>query len=93
MADLLKGLIKLAAAGVKMREGVPKGVRTHAERAENIFLSLYTDSGSNFMGLSQPWLVQKARAVQELAEVSLKIDKTLAVLIVFDFKLNPIRSL
>jgi hypothetical protein len=32
-ADLLKGLIKLAAAGVKSREGRPKGVKQHAARA------------------------------------------------------------
>jgi len=32
VADLLKGLIKLAAAGVKAREGNPRGVRRHAVR-------------------------------------------------------------
>lgn len=32
-ADFLKGLIKLAAAGVKHREGRPEGVRRHAARA------------------------------------------------------------
>ncbi len=32
-ADFLKGLIKLAAAGVKAREGRAAGVRTHAQRA------------------------------------------------------------
>jgi uncharacterized protein len=32
-ADLLKGLIKLAAAGVKAREGRAAGVRLHAARA------------------------------------------------------------
>src|SRR5262245_31357021 len=33
VADLLKGLIKLAAAGVKVREGRPAGVASHARRA------------------------------------------------------------
>jgi uncharacterized protein len=33
VADLLKGLIKLAAAGVKSREGRPKGVKQHAARS------------------------------------------------------------
>ena len=33
MADFLKGLIKLAAAGVKLREGNPRGVKRHAARA------------------------------------------------------------
>lgn len=32
-ADLLKALIKLAAAGVKVRQHQPHGVRTHASRA------------------------------------------------------------
>jgi hypothetical protein len=36
-ADLLKGLIKLAAAGVKAREGRPDGVRRHARRARELF--------------------------------------------------------
>jgi len=36
-ADLLKGLIRLAAAGVKAREGNPRGVRRHAERARELF--------------------------------------------------------
>lgn len=36
-ADFLKGLIKLAAAGVKVREGRVAGVRQHAERAGELF--------------------------------------------------------
>ncbi len=37
MADFLKGLIQLAAAGVKHREGVPQGVTNHARRAAELF--------------------------------------------------------
>ncbi|MDA1252429.1 MAG: DUF309 domain-containing protein, partial [Planctomycetota bacterium] len=37
LADFLKGLIKLAAAGVKAREGNANGVRRHAARAEQLF--------------------------------------------------------
>jgi hypothetical protein len=36
-ADFLKGLIKLAAAGVKAREGRAAGVRQHALRAAELF--------------------------------------------------------
>ena len=36
-ADFLKGLIHLAAAGVKSRQGNPKGVVKHAERAKELF--------------------------------------------------------
>jgi hypothetical protein len=37
VADFLKGLIHLAAAGVKIREGVPEGVHSHARRADELF--------------------------------------------------------
>ena len=37
LADLLKGLIHLAAAGVKAREGNPNGVIRHARRAGELF--------------------------------------------------------
>ena len=36
-ADFIKGLIKLAAAGVKAREGRPIGVQRHACRAKELF--------------------------------------------------------
>jgi uncharacterized protein len=39
-ADFLKGLIKLAAAGVKAREGRAAGVKQHAARAEELFRSV-----------------------------------------------------
>ena len=35
-ADLIKGLIKLAAAGVKVRERRPRGVITHSRRAASV---------------------------------------------------------
>ena len=37
LADFLKGLIKLAAAGVKAREDNIAGVRRHAGRARDLF--------------------------------------------------------
>ena len=37
IADFLKGLIKLAAAGVKLRAGNTAGVISHARRAEQLF--------------------------------------------------------
>ena len=40
LADFLKGLIKLAAAGVKAREGQPTGVSRHARRAAELFQSV-----------------------------------------------------
>ena len=46
VADLLKGLIKLAAAGVKAREGNIAGVRRHAARAAELFRSADEQSGT-----------------------------------------------
>lgn len=40
LADFLKGLIKLAAAGVKSREGQRSGVERHARRALQLFQQL-----------------------------------------------------
>jgi predicted metal-dependent hydrolase len=37
VADFIKGLIQLAAAGVKHREGVPEGMATHALRAAELW--------------------------------------------------------
>ncbi|MDX1970212.1 MAG: DUF309 domain-containing protein [Planctomycetaceae bacterium] len=42
-ADLLKGLIKLAAAGVKAREGRREGVRRHALRAAELVRQAQTE--------------------------------------------------
>lgn len=36
-ADFIKGLIKLAASGVKAREGRPVGLQRHAHRAHELF--------------------------------------------------------
>jgi len=50
VAALLKGLIKLAAAGVKSREGNLAGVRRHAIRAAEL-LSLSEDDRLKLQGL------------------------------------------
>jgi hypothetical protein len=50
-AELLKGLIKLAAAGVKVREGQEHGVRTHARRAGESFAAARQQGGSFQLGL------------------------------------------
>jgi hypothetical protein len=39
LADFIKALIKLAAAGVKLREGRPAGARTHLARAAELLRS------------------------------------------------------
>jgi predicted metal-dependent hydrolase len=62
-ADLLKGLIKLAAAGVKAREGRPPGVRLHATRAREL---LEPSSGKTVFGIAvDPLLVVATRLASE----------------------------
>ena len=50
-ADLLKALIKLAAAGVKVREGQIHGVVTHARRASALFAASRLEAGGMQLGL------------------------------------------
>jgi predicted metal-dependent hydrolase len=44
-ANVLKGLIKLAAAGVKVRQGQPHGIITHARRAASLFEAARAEGG------------------------------------------------
>jgi uncharacterized protein len=52
IADVLKGLIKLAAAGVKAREGNLEGVRRHARRAVELLSA--AESGNLSDGTFDP---------------------------------------
>jgi len=60
IADLIKGLIKLAAAGVKLYEGQPTGVERHARRAAELFESVRQSLGNTALGYSIPALIQLA---------------------------------
>lgn len=64
-AEVLKGLIKLAAAGVKVREGQPHGVRTHAHRAAALFDSARQAGGPYQLGLDLAVLSELARHVAD----------------------------
>ena len=67
MADFLKGLIALAAAGVKLREGRERGVRQHAARAQALFEQVAGELGTaetHYLGLDPKVL---ARFASELA--------------------------
>jgi hypothetical protein len=44
----MKGLIKLAAAGVKASEGRPAGVRQHARRAAELLAAAKSQGASGF---------------------------------------------
>ena len=63
VAAFLKGLIKLAAAGVKHREGSPQGVRSHACRAAELWRQV-----SGELPTEVPFLGFRLRDLIELAE-------------------------
>lgn len=67
-ALFFQGLIKLAAAGVKAREGRPEGVRRHARRAAELFqqVSAQLPAGETCcFGLSLPILIEHATVVAQ----------------------------
>jgi hypothetical protein len=64
VADFLKGLIKLAAAGVKHLEGRPAGVRSHAGRAAGLWREVCRASAADvFLGLRLAELIALAEAI------------------------------
>jgi hypothetical protein len=89
LADFLKGLIKLAAAGVKVREGKPRGVASHAGKAAVLFAQVAgVLGGGRFLGLSPADLAAFARQVEANA-ATLRVDRDAPVVVVFDFVLSP----
>lgn len=62
VAAFLQGLIKLAAAGVKHREGRLDGVRRHARRAAALFASLDAET---YAGLDLGGLLKTAELVEK----------------------------
>jgi hypothetical protein len=70
-ADVLKGLIKLAAAGVKLREGRRAGVVSHSQRAATLFRQVKGQSASvsgQYVGLNLDDLARLAETVAERAK-------------------------
>lgn len=72
-ANLLKGLIKLAAAGVKAREGRVAGVQRHAGRAKQLFEQIVSQRGATapFLGLSLMELIASAGRLCEQAPAAI----------------------
>jgi uncharacterized protein len=64
-ADVLRGLIKLAAAGIKVRERREPGVRTHARRAAECFGAARRQGGVHQLGLDLDLWIERARAIAE----------------------------
>ncbi|MBI1976953.1 MAG: DUF309 domain-containing protein [Candidatus Omnitrophica bacterium] len=89
-ADFLKGLIKLAAAGVKAREGRKRRVQQQAKRAEELFRQVTLASGSRksrYMGLS---LTQLIGFANRLRHTPVAVTSNDPVKVVFRFKLRPL---
>ena len=65
VADFLKALIKLAAAGVKAREGRPDGVQRHARRARELLqeISAHADGNDMFGGMNLAHLLNCAESL------------------------------
>jgi hypothetical protein len=89
-ADFLKGLIKLAAAGVKAREGRREGVARHAKRALELFNSVALKSprhAHEAWGLPLSRLIAAATELAAHPEAVLN-DSPAPVAIVFPFVLH-----
>ena len=91
-ADFLKGLIKLAAALVKAREGREQGVVRHATRAEELFQNVRAAGETQsvrFLGLRFATLLSCARRLAENATDF--IDTRDEPVVRFDdFRLEPL---
>ncbi len=63
-ADFIKGLIKLAAAGVKSLEEKPDGVKSHIRRAAELLKTVESQRDA-FMGFRVRDLVELAEAIRD----------------------------
>lgn len=65
IADFLKGLIHLAAAGVKHLEGRPDGVKSHAERAVELWRAIEGAGNGHLAGLKIETLIEIAKTLSD----------------------------
>jgi hypothetical protein len=89
-ALFLQGLIKLAAAGVKIREGMPRGVANLAGGAADHFdeVLLRPDGREIFCGLNVAHLAAVARSV-EMESTRTPADAETGPRVVIDIVLRP----
>ncbi len=93
IAEFLKALIKLAAAGVKAREGNEAGVRRAALRAAELFRAIAAaepGESARFLGLSLPKLIADAEDLALHADLALKVSDA-PVVVTLPFKLTAER--
>lgn len=85
-ADFFKALIHLAAAGVKAREGVARGIVDHARRAESLFSSLLERGILVLGGLPISDCVAASQRASQCEPAPARDE---AAQIVFEFVLTP----
>ncbi|QEH33395.1 hypothetical protein OJF2_18960 [Aquisphaera giovannonii] len=88
VAGTIQALIKLAAAGVKVRERQPAGVRTHASGAARLFEAARDMAGDHILGLD----LRRWAAIARDVAVSPPEDAAPAgeaVSRVFSFRIEP----
>ena len=91
VASFLKGLIALAAAGIKIRQGRQQGIRRHANRAIEHFQTVSAEcehAERRYMGLALTDLIAWAEQVAEHAD-ELRGHPEWRVEVVFPFVLRP----
>lgn len=89
--SFFKALIHLAAAGVKVREGKPRGVERHARRAAEFFEEAAVGLGSGgarYMGLGLEELAGRARSVAARSPTG-AAEQSYGPTVVFAFVLRP----
>ncbi|HEX4000862.1 MAG TPA: DUF309 domain-containing protein [Pirellulales bacterium] len=89
-ADFFKALIKLAAAGVKAREGRPEGWKRHLGRADELLAQTHPQLGAGTARYFGLHLAELRAAVAEARKAGPPADAVAdaAVQIVFDFQLR-----
>jgi uncharacterized protein len=92
LADVIKALIKLAAAGVKVREGQEHGVRIHAGRAAELFASARSAGASHQLGLDlEQWVEHCRRIAEDPPCDPTPIGTPVARVFPFQIKIDPDR--
>lgn len=87
-ADFLKGLIKLAAAGVKAREGRPVGIARHAARAAELLTQVQRQThGATFAGLDLASTIEFAQRLGQ--DFAMPESTNVAVEVIFAHRLWP----
>ncbi|WP_165234210.1 DUF309 domain-containing protein [Aquisphaera insulae] len=88
VARIVQALIKLAAAGVKIREGQPAGASTHAARAADLIEAARSEAGDSILGLDLQAWVNEARAIAERPPRDTGLPGQ-AISRVFSFRIEP----